>query len=85
MTGPVTYEELATLMKARAGMLVEAEELASRSDATFADFGLDSLGLLGVVSALENRYGCTIGSEQESYKTPSALLSRVNDALSSGV
>jgi minimal PKS acyl carrier protein len=88
MNGPVTYEELATLMKNRAGTPVEPEELARRSDAAFADFGLDSLGLLGIVSALENRYGCTIGAEPESYKTPSALLALVNeklDTLATGV
>jgi minimal PKS acyl carrier protein len=80
--GPVTYEELADLMKNRAGTPVEAEDLARRCDSTFAEFELDSLGLLGIVSELENRYSRSIGNEPESCKTPADFLGLVNDQLS---
>lgn len=82
MNGPVTYEELASLMKSRAGTLVEPEELASRSGSPFEEFGLDSLGLLGIISELENRYGCKIDAEPQSHATPSALLTLVNGKIS---
>jgi minimal PKS acyl carrier protein len=84
MNGRVTYEELASLMKSRAGTPVEAEELASRPESTFEEFGLDSLGLLGVIAELENRYGCSIDGEPESHKSPGALLALVNDRVSTG-
>jgi len=79
---PVTYEELASLMKSRAGTPVEPDELALRCDATFEEFGLDSLGLLGIISELENRYGCSIDSKPEAHTTPSALLELVNSTIS---
>lgn len=85
MNGQVTFEELASLMKDRAGTPVEADELARNSDSPFVDLGLDSLGLLGIVSELENRYGCLIGADQETYKTPGLLVKLVNAQLSSGV
>ncbi len=84
MNGPMTYEDLASLMKSRAGTPVEPEELASRSGSPFGDFGLDSLGLLGVISEVENRYGCSIDGEPEAHKSPGALLALVNDRVSAG-
>ncbi|GAB2714217.1 acyl carrier protein [Kitasatospora kifunensis] len=84
MNGPVTFEELATLMKGRAGLSVDAAELASQPDTPFDQFGLDSLGLLGIVSELENRYGQPIGNEPESCKTPEDFLTLVNDQLTAG-
>ena len=84
MNGPVTYDELADLMKSRAGTPVQAQDLARRSESTFAEFELDSLGLLGIVSELENRYACSIGNEPESCKTPAAFLALVNDQLTAG-
>jgi minimal PKS acyl carrier protein len=80
----VTYEELASLMKSRAGMTVEAEELAGAPDSPFEDFGLDSLGLLGVMSELEQRHDILIDDWAETCKTPNALLKVVNNQLSSG-
>jgi minimal PKS acyl carrier protein len=84
MNGPMTYEELATLMMNRAGTPVEPEDLADRPDSAFSDFGLDSLGLLGVISELENRYGCSIDGEPEAHKSPGALLALVNERISLG-
>ncbi len=84
MNGPVTYEELASLMKGRAGLAVTPAELESRQDALFEEFHLDSLGLLGIVSELENRYGQPIGNEAETCKTPNAFLDLVNAQLNQG-
>ncbi|MDJ0345171.1 acyl carrier protein [Streptomyces sp. H10-C2] len=84
MNGPVTFEELATLMKGRAGLAVDPQEMASRPDTHFDVFGLDSLGLLGIVSELENRYGRQISNEPESCKTPQEFLDIVNSQLTVG-
>ncbi|MEV6010951.1 acyl carrier protein [Streptomyces sp. NPDC051976] len=81
MNGPVTFDELAALMKGRAGLAVEPSEMENRPEVTFEEFNLDSLGLLGIVSELENRYGRQIGNEAESCKTPHAFLTTVNEQL----
>ncbi|MFJ8534790.1 acyl carrier protein [Streptomyces sp. NPDC093591] len=80
----VTVEELAALMKTAAGVTVDPHELASRADATFADFGLDSLGLLGIVGELENRHGRALPTDAERCKSPRAFLDLVNGALATG-
>ncbi|WP_034260576.1 acyl carrier protein [Actinospica robiniae] len=84
MNGPMTYEDLASLMKSRAGTPVAPEDLADRPESAFGEFGLDSLGLLGVISELENRYGCSIDGEPSAHKSPGALLALVNDRITAG-
>jgi minimal PKS acyl carrier protein len=81
MNGPVTFDELAALMKARAGLTVDPREMERRPDATFAEFDLDSLGLLGIVAELEKRYGRPIGDQAEGCKSPHAFLDTVNNQL----
>ncbi|KUM70905.1 acyl carrier protein [Streptomyces sp. ISL-22] len=80
----VTVEELATLMKKAAGVTVDPRDLERRADAPFADFGLDSLGLLGIVGELENRYGRALPTDAERCKSPRAFLDVVNGALATG-
>jgi minimal PKS acyl carrier protein len=80
----LTVEELATLMKKAAGVTVDPQELASRADDPFADFGLDSLGLLGIVGELENRHGRALPTDAERCKSPRAFLDLVNGALTTG-
>lgn len=84
MNGPVTFEDLASLMKGRAGLSVDPWEMESRPEANFADYGLDSLGLLGIVSELENKYAVAIGNDPETCKTPHEFLDLVNAQLSTG-
>ncbi|WP_042417965.1 acyl carrier protein [Streptacidiphilus anmyonensis] len=84
MNGPVTYDELATVMKGRAGLDVDPAALAAQPDAEFARFDLDSLGLLGVVSELEQRYGRAIGGLPETCRTPRTFLAAVNGQLGTG-
>ncbi|WP_369172431.1 acyl carrier protein [Streptomyces sp. R28] len=80
----VTVEELATLMKKAAGVTVDPHDLARRADSTFAEFGLDSLGLLGIVGELENRHGRALPTDAERCKSPRAFLDLVNGALTTG-
>ncbi|MGW6912146.1 acyl carrier protein [Streptomyces sp. NPDC054940] len=80
----VTVEELATLMKKAAGVSVAPHELQSRVDTPFAEFGLDSLGLLGIVGELENRHGRALPTDAERCKSPRDFLDLVNGALTTG-
>lgn len=80
----VTVEELATLMKKGAGVTVDPRDLESRVDTPFAEFGLDSLGLLGIVGELENRHGRALPTDAERCKSPRDFLDLVNGALTTG-
>ncbi|CAM5538156.1 MULTISPECIES: acyl carrier protein [Streptomyces] len=81
----VTVTELATLMKQAAGVTVDPHDLERRADTPFAEFGLDSLGLLGIVGELENRHGRALPTDAERCKSPRAFLDLVNGALATGV
>jgi minimal PKS acyl carrier protein len=81
MDTQLTYAELASMMERRAGVSVEPLQLELRSDERFTEFGLDSLGLLGIVGALENEYGASIPADADACKTPAELLTVVNDVL----
>ncbi|MFG2289287.1 acyl carrier protein [Streptomyces sp. NPDC048595] len=78
MTAQLTLDELASLMKSAAGLTVDPKDLANRADLTFAEFGLDSLGLLGIVGELENRHGRPMPTDAERCKTPRDFLTLVN-------
>ncbi|MEU1213267.1 acyl carrier protein [Streptomyces sp. NPDC005791] len=84
MTAQLTYEELATLMKNGAGLTVDPSEMASRPGSAFDEYGLDSLGLLGIVAALENRYGHPLPVDADRCKTPGEFLDLVNNTLVTG-
>ncbi|MET9833886.1 acyl carrier protein [Streptomyces sp. NPDC006385] len=80
----LTVEELAALMKKAAGVTVDPQDLQARADAPFAEFGLDSLGLLGIVGELENRHGRALPTDAERCKSPRAFLDLVNGTLTTG-
>ncbi|MFF1717623.1 acyl carrier protein [Streptomyces sviceus] len=84
MSDHITVEELAELMKKAAGVTVAPDELQQRSDSGFDTFGLDSLGLLGIVGELENRYGTPMPPDAEKSKSPRQFLELVNSALLAG-
>ena len=84
MSDRITVEELAELMKKAAGVTVAPDELQQRSDSGFDTFGLDSLGLLGIVGELENRYGTPMPPDAEKSKSPRQFLELVNSALLMG-
>ncbi|WP_055711345.1 acyl carrier protein [Streptomyces torulosus] len=84
MSENITPEELAELMKKAAGITVTPEELRERSDDSFDTFGIDSLGLLGIVGELEKRYGTPMPPDSEKSKSPRQFLDAVNSALPAG-
>jgi minimal PKS acyl carrier protein len=84
MTPQVTAKELAELMKKAAGVHVDPDELEQRTDSGFDTFGLDSLGLLGIVGELENRHGMPMPPDAERCKTPRQFLELVNSTLMAG-
>ena len=49
MTAQLTYQELAALMKSGAGVSVDPSQMESSPGSAFDEYGLDSLGLLGIV------------------------------------
>ncbi|MFR9794390.1 phosphopantetheine-binding protein [Streptomyces sp. MS06] len=84
MSERITVEELAELMKTAAGVTVAPEELQQRFDSGFDTLGLDSLGLLGIVGELENRYGTPMPADAERSRTPRQFLDLVNSAIPAG-
>lgn len=84
MSDRLTLEELAALMKKGAGLTVDPADLASRPQSGFDEFGLDSLGLLGIVGELENRHGRPLPPDADRCKTPQEFLDLVNNTLTTG-
>ncbi|MFF7279529.1 acyl carrier protein [Streptomyces griseorubiginosus] len=84
MSDRITVEELAGLMKKAAGITVAPQDLEQMADSGFDAFGLDSLGLLGIVGELENRYGTPMPPDAEKSKTPRQFLDLVNSTLLAG-
>lgn len=84
MAPQLTFDELAVLMKKSAGVTVDPRQMADRPDSLFADFGLDSLGLLGIVGELENRHGTPLPPDADQCKSPHAFVDLVNNSLMTG-
>jgi minimal PKS acyl carrier protein len=84
MSDRITVEELSELMKKAAGVTVAPQDLQQRSDSGFDALGIDSLGLLGIVGELENRYGTPMPPDAEKSKSPRQFLELVNGALLAG-
>ncbi|MFJ9948678.1 acyl carrier protein [Kitasatospora sp. NPDC091207] len=80
MSNTLSHPELAALIQARAGVVIDPLDL-ERPGASFDDFGVDSLGLLGVVGELENRHGLKVTNGAESAKTPAEFLDLVNSSF----
>ncbi|MCX4759925.1 acyl carrier protein [Streptomyces sp. NBC_01275] len=84
MSGRITVEELAELMKKCAGATVLPEDLQRQYESGFDVLGVDSLGLLGIVGELENRYDTPMPPDAERSKSPRQFLELVNSALMTG-
>ncbi|MFF3336850.1 acyl carrier protein [Streptomyces sp. NPDC002888] len=84
MSDRITVEELAELMKKAAGVTVAPQQLQEQYDAGFNALGIDSLGLLGIVGELENRYSTPMPPDAERSKTPRQFLELVNSAFMAG-
>ncbi|MFJ5829136.1 phosphopantetheine-binding protein [Streptomyces sp. NPDC093089] len=85
ITTALTFDDLAVLMKQAAGVTVDAQELERTPEVPFTSLGLDSLGLLGIVGELENRYSVALPTDTERSKTPAEFLDLVNSTLKTGV
>jgi minimal PKS acyl carrier protein len=85
VNGPFSFDDLADVMKSAAGIAADPLDMAGRPDATFADFGLDSLGLMAVAGEVEHHYGTPLGPDTERCETPHAFIALVNSQLTSGV
>ncbi|MGW4055579.1 acyl carrier protein [Streptomyces sp. NPDC004779] len=84
ITTALTFDELAALMKQAAGVTVDPRDLENAPDAPFSTLGVDSLGLLGIVGELENRYGVALPTDAERSKSPADFLDLVNGSLQKG-
>lgn len=84
MSDRITVDELSQLMKKAAGITVTPDELRELADSGFDTLGIDSLGLLGIVGELENRYGAPMPPDAERSRTPRQFLDLVNSALPAG-
>lgn len=80
----LTVTELSALMKKGAGITVDAAAMDRDPDVPFEVYGLDSLGLLGIVGELENRYGRALPPDADRCRTPREFLDLVNDSLMAG-
>ncbi|MFH8619354.1 acyl carrier protein [Streptomyces sp. NPDC017979] len=80
-TTSLTHGELAELMRKNAGINVDPAALADNPATPFEEYGLDSLGLLGIVATLENQFGHPMPQDAERCKTPREFLELVNDTL----
>ncbi|MFG3343740.1 acyl carrier protein [Streptomyces sp. NPDC048018] len=84
ITKELTFDELAALMKQSAGVTVDPQQLAQNPENHFGSLGVDSLGLLGIVGELENRYSVSLPNDAERCKTPAEFVVLVNDVLKAG-
>ncbi|WP_017573714.1 acyl carrier protein [Nocardiopsis halotolerans] len=76
MSNHITIEELVELMSTCAGVRTD---VGTAVTSTFEDLGVDSLGVLGVVSVIERRLGRKLGADAEAVPSPAALVALVND------
>lgn len=78
---PPTYQELAAMIKSCAGVTVDADTMSRQPALTFEELEVDSLAVLGLVAALENRYGIRLGAEAEQSRRPQQLRELVENAI----
>jgi minimal PKS acyl carrier protein len=76
-----TYHELAAMIRTCTGVTVDAEAMSRQPDLTFDELGVDSLGVMGVVAALENRYGIRVDADAEQCERPEQLRALVETTI----
>lgn len=75
----LTCDELKDVLVGEIGLDISDGASLQWDQARFVDLGVDSLGLLQVVSALEQRYGIEVPDQAiHGLATPSALVDYVN-------
>lgn len=70
---PPTYSDLAQVIRSSTGVTVDPDAIAGPPPVSFAELGVDSLGVLGVVAALENRHGVRLGADAVTCERPDQL------------
>lgn len=78
----LSHETLAEVISRCAGATTDGAVLRSARP-TFAELGVDSLGLLGIVAELEQLLGIQLGPEAEQSESPDELLGTANALLRS--
>jgi minimal PKS acyl carrier protein len=69
------------MIKQCAGVVVDVELMTGQPDLTFEELGVDSLGVLGVLAALENRYGIRMSTDAEQCNRPHQLRALVETTI----
>lgn len=73
---PISLDDYAELINGASGAGIGAGQLLAPA-VTFDSLTVDSLGVLGILSALELRFGLEPDSDAEAARTPAALLNAV--------
>jgi aromatase len=77
---PLTFDELADVIRRSAGVHIDSAELSTRAMVKFIDLEIDSLGMLGVVNVLE-KSGVLLHADAHELTTPAELLAHFNAQL----
>ncbi|WP_197319851.1 acyl carrier protein [Saccharomonospora sp. NB11] len=75
----LTMDELCELLSSSSGVPIAPADLEAA--ATFDDLGLDSLALLGVITAIERNRGVTLPAEAQEVRSVREFLGILNDTL----
>ena len=78
-TASVTLAEFTELLSTGAGVRITADLVGEGT--TFADIGVDSLALLGVIPVLERTRQILLPADAENIQTVSGFLDLVNNAV----
>jgi aromatase len=77
-----TRAQLSEIVKTVAGVQIDAAQVEQDPSVTFEELGVDSLGLLGVLAAIERQYGFRIHADIEDCRTFADLEAIVARAAS---
>ncbi|CAM3016711.1 acyl carrier protein [Saccharomonospora xinjiangensis] len=75
----ITAEELGELLSATGGLRIDQSDVDAAT--TFDELGLDSLALLGVITAIERERGVALPTEAQEARSVREFLAILNDAL----
>jgi minimal PKS acyl carrier protein len=79
----LTTEDLAELFNSGAGLTIPADRL--NPDTCFADLGVDSLAMLGVLAEIQRRHQISMPAEADATTSVSEFLNTINGQLAAEV
>jgi aromatase len=79
----LSLDALGDVVRTKTGVAVDPQALAV-APLTVSELGIDSLGWLGVITEVENRFGVTLDASAESISTLTELVVAVNGAVAAG-